>query len=329
MNSEALTAPAQHKIAFVFPGSGSQYVGMGRDLYHRYPIARHFFEEADAILHFPLSRLCFEGPDEELMDAVNVQPAMLTISAALWAVLQEQANHLSSEGLLRSVLPAFVAGHSTGEYTALFAAGVLDFSSALQLVRERGRLMKETGNKKPGAMAAVWGLEVEPLRAICAEVGDVWVSNDNAPGQIVLSGSKLALEKALQLAMERGAKRVVLLAINIASHSPLMEPAAQAFAGILNGFTLNNAQIPIVGNVSASAIVEPADIRQELVQHLTSPVRWVESVRYMIAHGVQTFVEIGPKDVLSGLIKRIDRGVRILNVGTVQDMKMLEGAWAS
>nr|MBC7244306.1 ACP S-malonyltransferase [Chloroflexota bacterium] len=325
MNSEAVSIATQNKLAFVFPGSGSQYVGMGRDVYDRYPTAKCFFEEADAILHFPLSRLCFEGPDDELMDAVNVQPAMLTVSAALWAVLQEQveAKRPTSEGWFQGRTPAFVAGHSTGEYTALFAAGVLDFASALRLVRERGRLMKEVGDKKPGAMAAVLGLEVGPLRAICEEVGNVWVSNDNAPGQIVLSGSKPALEKALQLAMGRGAKRVVPLAVNIASHSPLMEPAAESFAIIVNGLTLNKAQVPIVSNVSASAIVEPADIRRELVQHLTSPVRWVESVRYMIAHGVQTFVEIGPKDVLSGLIKRIDRSVCILNAGTVQEIEML------
>ncbi|MBC7232410.1 MAG: ACP S-malonyltransferase [Chloroflexi bacterium] len=322
MNSEELKAPTQNKLAFVFPGSGSQYVGMGRDIYDQYPAARRLFEEADAVLQFPLSRLCFEGPEEELMDAVNVQPAMVTVSAALLVALRE---HSLLGSTRQGVSPAFVAGHSTGEYTALFAAAVLDFPSLLRLVRERGRLMREAGNEEPGAMAAVLGLEAAPLHAICAAVGDVWVANDNAPGQIVLSGSKPALEKALQLAMERGAKRVVPLAVNIASHSPLMGPAAASFAAILDGLTLKKAQVPIVGNVTATALVEPADIRRELVQHLTSSVRWVESVRYMIAHGVQTFIEIGPKDVLSGLIKRIDRNVRVFHVGTVQDIEALEG----
>ncbi|MBC7262558.1 MAG: ACP S-malonyltransferase, partial [Chloroflexi bacterium] len=304
MNSEALTTRTQGKVAFVFPGSGSQYVGMGRDVCDRYPAARRLLEEADALLQFPLSRLCFEGPDDKLMEAVNVQPAIVAVSAALLAALRE---HLLLESSCPKLMPAFVAGHSTGEYTALYAAGVLDFPAVLRLVRERGRLMQETGEEKPGAMAAVLGLEAEPLHAICAEVGNVWVSNDNAPGQIVLSGSKSALEKALQLALEKGAKRTIPLAINIASHSPMMASAAESFAKILDGLVLNKAQVPIIGNVSATTIVEPDDIRRELVQHLTSPVRWVESARYMIAHGVQTFIEIGPKDVLSGLIKRIDR----------------------
>lgn len=316
MSSEVLNT--QNRLAFVFPGSGSQYVGMGRDVYDQYPAARRLFEEADAVLQFPLSRLCFEGPDDKLVEAVNVQPALVTMSAALLAALRE---HPFLGGSNPNLVPAFVAGHSTGEYTALFAAGVFDFSSVLHLVRERGRLMQEAGNEKPGAMAAVLGLEAEPLYAICAEVGDVWVSNHNAPGQIVLSGNKSAVEKAMQLAVERGAKRAVPLAINIASHCPMMASAAESFATILDGLTLQKAQVPIVGNVSATVIMEPEDIRRELVQHLTSPVRWVESVRYMIAHGVQAFVEIGPKDVLSGLIKRIDRNVRVFNVGTVQDIE--------
>lgn len=320
MSSEALTTQTQNNVAFVFPGSGSQYVGMGRDVYDQYTAARSLFEEADAILQFPLSRLCFEGPDEELMKAVNIQPAMVAVSAALLAALRE---HLLLGGSCAEVTPAFLAGHSTGEYTALYAAGVLDFSAVLRLVRERGRLMQEVGGEKPGAMAAVLGLEAQPLHAICAEVGDVWVSNDNAPGQIVLSGSKHALEKALQLAMEKGAKRTIPLAINIAAHSPMMASAAEAFATILDGLALNKARVPIVGNVTATAIAEPEDIRRELVQHLTSPVRWVESVHFMIAHGIQTFIEIGPKDVLSGLIKRSDRNVRVFNAGTVQDIERL------
>jgi len=316
MSGRVLADQTQGRMAFVFPGGGSQYVGMGRDVYERYPASKHIFEEADAILGFPLSRLCFEGPEDELDDTVNAQPAGLTTSAALLAALKEELGD--------RLVPAFVAGHSTGEYAALLAAGVLDFSSVLRLVRKRGCLMREAGQKQPGAMAAVLGLDAAPLQAICDEVGDVWLSNDNAPGQIVLSGTELALERALQLAIERGAKRTIRLALNIASHCPLMASAAGAFAATVERLPLAKALVPIVANVSASPIVEPSDIRLELVQHLTSQVRWVESVRYMIAQGVQTFVEIGPKNVLRGLIRRIDRSVCVMSVGSVTDIETLE-----
>lgn len=311
-----LAGQVQGSIALVFPGGGSQYVSMGQDAYDRYPAARRVFGEADAVLAFSLSRLCFEGPEDELNDTVNAQPAGLTTSAALLAVLRERTGD--------KLAPTFVAGHSTGELTALLAAGVLDFPSTLRVVRERGRLMKEAGQKQPGAMAAVLGLDTASLQAICDEVGDVWISNDNAPGQIVLSGRNVALEQALQLAAERGARRAIRLAVNIASHCPLMAPAAESFAATVERLTLAKASVPIVANVSASPIVEPSDILVELVQHLTSRVRWVESVRYMLANGVQTFLEIGPKNVLSGLIKRIDRGVQVVSVTSVTDIETLE-----
>jgi [acyl-carrier-protein] S-malonyltransferase len=289
---------------------------MGRDVYEQYVPARRIFEEADATLGFSLSKLCFEGPGEELNDTFNAQPATLTTSAALLAALQTRAGD--------KLVPAYVAGHSTGEYSALLAAEVLDLASAARLVRERAGLMKDAGRSSPGAMAAVLGLKTESVRAVCDEVGNVWVSNDNAPGQSVISGTESALAQASQLARQRGARRVVPLAVNIASHSPLMTSAAGALAAIVEGLPLNRASVPIVANVSASAIVEPAAIRQELVQHVTSLVRWVESVRYMIADGVQTFVEIGPKSVLNGLIKRIDRHVNVVSVGSVMDIEALE-----
>jgi [acyl-carrier-protein] S-malonyltransferase len=303
-------------LAFVFPGGGSQYVGMGRDVYDRYPPARRIFEEADHTLGFSLSRLCFEGPTSELGDTFNAQPATLTTSAALLAALQEQRGE--------ELIPAFVAGHSTGEYCALLAANVLDLPAAVRLVRERARLMKDAGRSNHGAMAAVLGLETQSVRAICDEVGDVWVSNDNAPGQTVISGTKPALKRAAQLAKQRGARKIIPLAVNIASHSPLMAPAAGALAAALEGLPLSRARVPIVSNVSATALVEPAAIRRDLVQHLTSLVRWVESVRYMAANGVQTFVEIGPKSVLNGLIKRIDRSVHVVSVGSANDIEALE-----
>jgi [acyl-carrier-protein] S-malonyltransferase len=299
--------------ALVFPGQGSQYVGMGRDLYERYPVARDVFDQADAILAIPLSRLCFEGPEAELTDTLNAQPAILTVSAALLAVLQE-------EGADKPNI-AFVAGHSMGEYTALLAAGVLDFPSALHLVRERGRVMKEAGEKRPGAMAAVIGLEAGPLSEICRNVGDVWLANDNAPGQVVLSGSRPGLEQVLRLADARGARRVVPLAVSIAAHSGLMASAAESFAGVVERLVLRPGAWPIVANVTAAPMTEPDEIRCEMVRQLTSPVRWVESVRFMIANGVGRLVEIGPKDVLSGLIRRIDRSVRVLSVGTERDVE--------
>ena len=205
--------------------------------------------------------------------------------------------------------------------------------TGLQLVRERGRVMREAGEKHPGAMAAVLGMDVAALQAICDEVGDVWVANDNSPGQLVLSGSKPALERALQLAMGRGAKRTVPLAVSIAGHSPLMAPAAEAFAPTVNRVPLAKAEIPVVANVTALPLAEPAEIRQEMLQHLTAGVRWVDSVRYMVDHGVQTLVEVGPKDVLCGLIRRIDRtlprtqdgvpNVRTVHVGTAADVETL------
>jgi [acyl-carrier-protein] S-malonyltransferase len=312
MSSEVLAG----QFALVFPGGGSQYVGMGRDVYDRYPAARRIFEQADAALGFSLSELCFEGPEHELDDTVNAQPAGLTTSAALLAALREKVGD--------KLAPAFVAGHSTGELTALLAAGVLDFPSTLRVVHKRGSLMKEAGQKQPGAMAAVLGLDAVSLQAICDEAGDVWLSNDNAPGQIVLSGTEPALERALQLATERGARRAIRLAVNIASHCLLMASAAEPFAATVERLPLAQASVPIVANVSASPIVEPSDIREELVQHLTSRVRWVESVRYMIANGVQAFLEIGPKNVLSGLIRRIDRSVRVSSVTSATDIETLE-----
>jgi len=302
-------------LVFVFPGGGSQYVGMGKDAYEQSEGARRVFDQADSVLGFSLSRLCFQGPEEQLNDTLNAQPAMVAMGAALLAVLHEHAG--------AAWTPDFVAGHSTGQYTALIAAGVLDFSSALRLVRERARLMQEAGATRPGAMAAVLGLEAEALRAICAEVGDVWIANDNAPGQIVVSGTQPAVERALQLAAERGAKRAIRLTVNIASHCPLMASAAQPLAEIISGLRLGPPCMPVVGNVSATAVSEVADMRRELVQHITSPVRWVESIRYLTEHGMRTFAEIGPKSVLSGLIKRIERDVRTVTVGTMAEVEAL------
>lgn len=297
------------EVAFVFPGQGSQYVGMGRDLYETYPEARALFDEADGILGFPLSKLCFEGPMPELGDTINTQPALLTVSVALLRV----------PGLAQ-LSPVTVAGHSMGEYTALVAAGALDFADGLKLVRERGRVMKEAGELNPGAMAAIIGLDAGMLEGICQEVrlqfpaSSVQIANYNSPGQIVISGHEEALGRAMELAGERGARRVIPLAVSIASHSPLMQPAAESFAKIVARVDFHQPRVPVVANVTAAPITTVAEIREELVGQLTSTVRWVESVQYMIAQGVTTFVEIGPKNVLAGLIKRISKEVRVVSV---------------
>jgi [acyl-carrier-protein] S-malonyltransferase len=310
------------RIAFIFPGQGSQYVGMGRDLYETYPETRDLFDEADSILGFPLSKLCFEGSKEELNDTVNTQPALLTISVALLRMLD-----------LDELDPVAVAGHSMGEYTALVAAGALDFADGLRLVQERGRVMKEAGKQNPGGMAAVLGLEADILDEACQtasrETGAiVQLANYNSPGQIVVSGHKEALEQALELAKQRGARRVIPLAVSIASHSPLMRSAAQALADIVVDIEFQQPRMPVIANVTAAPLTTVAEIREELVEQLTSTVQWVESVEYMIAQGVTTFVEIGPKDVLTGLMRRIDKSVRAISVENIEGVKaFLEEKW--
>ena len=310
------------KVAFVFPGQGSQYVGMGRDLYETYAEARALFDEADGILGFPLSKLCFEGPMPELGDTINTQPALLTVSVALLRVPE-----------LAQLSPVTVAGHSMGEYTALVAAGALDFADGLKLVRERGHVMKEAGGRNPGGMAAVLGLDAKTLHEICQMAsqetgGIVQLANYNSPGQIVISGHKEALGRALELSKERGARRVIPLAVSIASHSPLMRRAAEDFTSIVAQVDFHQPRVPVVANVTAAPITTVAEIREELVGQLTSTVRWVESIQYMIAQGVTTFVEIGPKNVLTGLMRRIDKSVRTVNVGDVAGVKaFLEEKW--
>jgi len=324
------------KVAFVFPGQGSQYVGMGRDLYETYPEAKAVFDEADRILGFPLSKLCFEGLPAELDDTINTQPAIFTMSVACFKVLgtryKEQGKDRENlEPGTLNLEPAFVAGHSLGEYTALVAAGALDFADGLRLVRERGRVMKEAGELNPGAMAAVIGLDAQTLEGICQEASiqfpasRVQIANYNSPGQVVISGHKEALERALELARERGARRIIPLAVSIAAHSSLMQPAADAFADTVAQVDFRGPCVLVVANVTAAPIPSVTlrtsttveGIREELVKQLTSTVRWVESVQYMIAQGVTTFVEIGPKDVLTGLIRRIDKSVQTVNVGDV------------
>jgi len=292
------------ECAYLFPGQGSQYVGMGRDLYDAFPVARVVFDQADAILGVALSRLCFEGPAEQLNDTSNTQPAILAASAAALRVLEAQG----LDG------PVYVAGHSMGEFSALVAAGALSFEDGLRLVCERGRLMNEAGEQSPGGMAAVIGLERESLEAACAEArkssGEyVGIANDNCPGQIVISGAFGPLERVLELAQEMGARKVVRLAVSIAAHSPLMAEAAAEFRDVLAATSFHEPAVPLVANAAAGPLTDPDDIREALGRQLTSPVRWAESMRWVIGQGVTRFVEIGPGTVLTGLLRRIDRGV--------------------
>jgi [acyl-carrier-protein] S-malonyltransferase len=306
--------PLASRCAYLFPGQGSQYVGMGSDLYAAVPEARAVFDQADQVLGIDLSRLCFDGPAETLNDTWNTQPAILVASIAVLRVWE-------TEKLEMGPL-AYVAGHSMGEFSALVAAGALSFADGLKLVRERGRLMKQAGERSPGGMAAILGLEREPVEKVCATAREqsgeyVGVANDNCPGQIVISGASSALERAMELAQEQGAKRVTRLVVSIAAHSPLMAEAAAEFSRALDATPFHEPAVPLVANATAAPLTAPDDIRDALRRQLTSPVRWTESVRWMIAQGVSCFVEVGPKDVLAGLLRRIDRTVETLSADKI------------
>ncbi len=293
------------RSAYLFPGQGSQQVGMGQDAYRRSPTAKAVFDEADALLGFPLSDLIFNGPEEQLTDTVNQQPALFVTSLAHWQIMLDSG----------WPLPQYMAGHSLGEFSALVAAGSISFSAGLALVRKRGELMKAAGENESGGMAAILALDVAIVRDLCAAAAatsgfPVQVANDNCPGQIVISGHEQALVLAMDLAIQAGARKVVRLPITIAAHSQLMAPAAQAFADAVDAAPIQNPQFPVIGNVSALPLQSIADIRQELKAQLVSPVAWTGSMRYLLVQGIDTFIEVGPGTVLLGLIKRIDRQSR-------------------
>jgi [acyl-carrier-protein] S-malonyltransferase len=308
-------ATAEHiegNIALVFPGQGSQFVGMGQELQAASPAAKAVFAQADEILAIPLSEIIANGPADELEDTINAQPAILTASVAALEAVRERLQAKDS-----TVTPVAVAGHSLGEFTALVAAGALDFPTALKLVRERGRLMKEAGTEAPGGMAAVLGLDDDTLAAACAEAsgdGVIVIANANCPGQIVISGEVAALERAMQLAKERGAKRVARLGISIASHSPLMANASAKFAEAVREAPIQDPSIPVIANVTAQPLRTADEIRTELSYQIERPVNWTGSVKTMVDLGVDTVIELGPGTVLSGLIKRIVADVRPLAI---------------
>lgn len=302
------------KIAFVFPGQGAQAVGMGKDVYDALPNSRAVFEKGDEVLGFPLSKLVFEGPDSELKQTVNTQPALLTASVAYLEALREQG-----------LKPDYVAGHSLGEYSALVAAGVLSYEDAVTLVRLRGRFMEEAVPGGQGAMAAVLGAEREALAVLCQTVseesGVVELANVNCPGQIVVSGSQEGVNGVVQRVKEAGGKRAITLEVSGPFHSSMMRAAADRLAEELKKVTFNTPNVPVIVNVTASPVTDPEEIRELLVRQVYSPVLWQDSIEWLIADGVDTFVEIGSGSVLAGLIRKIDKTVKVININTLESVQ--------
>ncbi len=303
------------KVAYVFPGQGSQSTGMGLDLYNNCTSARAVFDEADASLGLSLSRLCFEGPEEELTKTHNVQPAILMVSIACLKALETAA-------VANVPSPALLAGHSLGEYTALVAAGALDLADAVVLVRERGRLMYEAGLRNPGSMLAVIGLDEETVRDVCLQTGTE-ISNMNCPGQIVISGAVQALAEANRLGKTKGARAMIPLKVSGAFHSALMEPIIAEFSKIVSNVRFRSPDIPVISNVTAHPLSDIDSIRRELVNQLRNCIQWQRSVEHMIRSGVTAFYEIGPGRVLSGLIRRINAELPIFNVSGLEDIAQL------
>ncbi|WP_028611074.1 ACP S-malonyltransferase [Paenibacillus harenae] len=306
------------KTAFVFPGQGAQAVGMGKDAYETFDRSRLIFDKADEALGFSLSSIIFEGPDEALKQTANTQPALLTVSIALLEAL---------EG--RGLKPDFVAGHSLGEYSALVAAGVISFEDAVRTVRARGQFMEQAVPSGQGAMAAVLGAEREALAALCLAISEggsaVELANVNCPGQIVVSGTAAGVQAVVERGKdEAGAKRVIPLEVSGPFHSSLMKPAADNLRAALSGLQLKDASIPVVANVTARVATAADEIRGLLVEQVFSPVLWEDSVRYLIEQGVDTFVEIGSGTVLAGLIKKIDKNIRVISINSISALEALQ-----
>jgi [acyl-carrier-protein] S-malonyltransferase len=300
------------QVAFIFPGQGSQYVGMGKELSDSCQVARKTYDEADRILGFSISDVSFNGPEGSLRETRNTQPAIFVHSVAAFRALFESG-----------LRPVVAAGHSLGEYSALVAAGALEFEEALRVVRRRGELMHQAGIEKPGAMAAVLGLARADVEAICAEAskhGVVQPANLNSPNQIVISGEVAAVEECMRLARERGAARALRLPVGGAFHSPLMDSASEGLAEVLKGVEVKRAQFPVVANYTAQEMSEPGAIRENLTRQVLGAVRWEDSVRLILSKGVKHFVEVGPGNVLKGLMRGIDRAATVAAAGTPADI---------
>jgi [acyl-carrier-protein] S-malonyltransferase len=303
------------KVAFLFPGQGSQFAGMGKALAEAHTSARLVFEEADEALGFPISKLCFEGPEEDLKLTRNTQPALLTVSAAAFAVLSENGFE-----------PDYVAGHSLGEYSALVAAGGLRFADGVRLVRERGQYMQEAVAPGVGAMAALLKLPEGTLEAILAEAAQgevVTAANLNSPDQTVIAGHAAAVNRAMELAKAAGVKRAILLPVSAPFHCPLMKPAQERLAAVLNAAAFSDLRVPLINNWQAREIRAAADARQGLYEQVPNPVRWLESIRYLAAQGVGRFIEVGAGSVLTGLLRNIDPALKGSKFGEPADLEKL------
>lgn len=337
-NKEKCTMTSQ--VAFLFPGQGSQAVGMGKDIFDASTAAHNVFETVDKALGISLSTLCFQGPDEALRETINAQPAIVTVSLALLAAFQEALSPQNSSWSF-PLTPSYTAGHSIGEYAAFVAAGALDLKSAALLVRERGRLMHHEGTVCPGGMAAVIGMEAEALQKVCQEAtgqalaelsqeqasasnhpgqGRVIVANFNAPGQIVISGEQKALERAMELARERGAKRVIPLPVSGAFHSPVMQPAVGGLSQVIATTPVHDASLLVISNIAAAPLTEEQAIRSELAQQIAAPVEWTRTIEYLAGVGITVFIEIGPGQALTGMVKRIAKGMTTINISNAADI---------
>jgi len=293
-------------VAYLFAGQGSQYIGMGKDLYKAFPESKAVFDKADEVLGFSISKLCFEGPQAELTRTVNCQPAIVTISIAAWEAYK------ASRGTGFST-DAYAAGLSLGEYSALVAAGVISFEDAVYLVRRRGEFMEEEALKSPGKMLSIIGLELPLVRQVCLDA-DTEIANINCPGQVVISGGAKEIEKAQELAKERGAKMAVMLEVSGAFHSSLMKGATIRLAAELEKIKLNAPAIPVVCNVTAKAVTSVAEIKDNLIKQVASSVLWEDSMKFMLSKGVKNFIEFGPGKVLKGLMRRIEASAQVVNI---------------
>ena len=318
MSSKFALANGRSQLAYLFPGQGAQSVGMGEELFKSSPAARAVFHAVDTALGRPLTKLMFSGPEDEVRETVNAQPAIMAVSLACIKAMEENLG----EGSVPQ--PTLVAGHSLGEYTALAVAGVLDLRHTAQLVQERGRLMQEACEQRPGTMAAVLGLDQLTLEEICRETG-TYVSNVNTAEQIVISGELIAVAQALDLALARGAKKVMPLRVGGAFHSALMEPARIGLAEAVGDMDFQDPSIPIVANCTGTPLTTANEVKQELISQISSCVQWKNSVDYMIGSGVSHFIEVGPGRALSSMVKRINRSAEVASVGDMDSIMDLSG----
>lgn len=308
------------RMAFVFPGQGSQAVGMGRELRERFPTARRVFNEADEVLGFPLSKIMLEGDEVELTSTKNSQPAILTVSIASLRALEETLGEKMPH-------PSVVTGHSLGLWTAAVVGEVISFSDGVKLVRERGQLMEKASKERPGTMAAIIGIKPADLEDVCRQSG-AYIANVNSAEQIVISGDHMAIARAMDLAASRGARKAVLLGVGGAFHSPLMKSAQEGLEKAMSGIEFRNPQVPLIGNSDGEILTDPVAIKAELIKTLCGPVQWKDAVLKMIAGGVTSFVEIGTGNVLTGLIKRIDRSTQAFPVNSPDSIQNLAAAMA-